>query len=150
MQPIRYPVQVIDALRDVVLNVAWQYLLPTGGFFDFVANKSFMELAGFPFDGYFSDDYLSSDDVKYFQGVGINPLAWATRSARTQVITSANHSVVICQQMLVDWLQNDNGQYNSLVKNLNENYLTGKHAWTGSVWPFGKSAPTPVTHLPSI
>ena len=134
MQPIRYPVQVIDAFRDIVLNVAWQSLQPTGGFL-------FMELAGYPFNGYLSDDYLSSDKVKYFQGLGINPTAWASRSARTQVINSATRSVVICQQMLVDWLQNDNDQYNSVVRSINRKlHLTGNSAWTGSIWPFGKSA----------
>lgn len=149
MQSIRYPVQVIDAIRDIILNVAWQYFQPTGEGFHFVQDKAFMALAGYPFNGYLSDDYLSSDDMKYFQGLGINPMAWASRSARTQVITSATRSVVICQQMLVDWLQNDDRQYKVVVKKLNNDYLTGDKAWTGSIWPFGKSAFTYITNFPS-
>jgi hypothetical protein len=147
MQPIRYPVQVIDAMRDVILNVAWQYfqphmpvsLLDTG---QHLWNMAFMELAGYPFNGYLSDDYLSQAKIQYFQRLGINPTAWATRSARTQVITSATRTVVICQQMLVDWLQNSDTQYQAVVKRLNDDVsLAGEKAWTGSVWPFGTCPP---------
>lgn len=147
MQSIRYPVQVIDALRDVVLNVAWQFIQPTGGFS--LSDNAFMLLAGYPFNGYLSDDYLSKDGVQYFQGLGINPTAWATRSARTQAITSATRSVVICQQMLVDWLQNDDRQYQGVVKGLNKDLqLAGEREWTGSIWPFGKVRSCLLHHLP--
>ena len=138
MQPIRYPVQIIDAVRDIVLNVAWQYLQPSGSRWHFIWDQAFLELAGYPFNGFLSDDYLSSSKMKYLQDLGVNPTAWASRSARTQVITSATRSIVICQQMLVDWLQNDNNQYKAVVTDINSNYLEGKSPWTGSVWPFGK------------
>ena len=135
MQPIRYPVQVIDAMRDVILNAAWQHAQQMGLY------RPFLSLAGFPFDGYLSDDYLSSNEVQYFQELGISPLAWASRSARTKVITSATHSVVICQQMLVEWLQNSDKNYQAVVKGINDKLkLSVDNAWHGSIWPFGKSS----------
>lgn len=158
MKPIRYPIQAIDAIRDAIVNMAWQVFQPTGadldvstaaGFFGSLASAAssvsdqvFVSLGGYPFKGYLSDDYLSTGDKQsesFFQKLGVNATAWASRSARTQAVTSATSSVVICQQMLVDRLQNDNSEYKAVVKQLNAQFsLSKEKAWKGLIWPFGK------------
>ena len=134
MKPIRYPVQAIDAVRDIILNLAWQYFNPTG---NPLWDHKFIALAGL-----LSDDVLTAG--QYFEGLGINPTAWASRYARTQAIRCANHSIVICQQMLVDYLQNRDETYQTLVVGEANKKLSAhgvKELWSGSIWPFGESLP---------
>ena len=93
-----------------------------------------------------------SDENLYefvFKDNEINPLAWASRTAKTQAIANAKSSVIISQQMLVASLPMENGDYGTLVngdkaKNmvgLNEQYGFKKELWDGFMWPFGKSQP---------
>ena len=127
MKNIDYPIQIIDALRDVVMNLCWQWsadqplLLPwpvdLRGSLIWGLNKALSDesLYGFVF----------------------------------KAIANAKSSVIISQQMLVDSLPMDNGDYRTLVNGdkannkigLNEQYGFKKEPWDGFTWPFGKSQP---------
>jgi hypothetical protein len=138
MNNIKYPVQAIDAIRDIILNLAWENLNPTGEGPD---GLKFMALAG-----YLNDDSLTT--TQDFQELGINPTAWASRYARTQAIAYANDSVVLCQQTLVQCLSIGKGPYDDIVRNANKGIgaldengvvVPGRHPWSGAVWAFGES-----------
>lgn len=132
---INYPMLIIDAVRDVLLNILWQshakwsddgLSLMRFGLHIFEANK----LLG--------DDVLNST---LFQAYGINPTAWAGRYTRTWAIASAKHSVIICQQMLGQTLQKGEADYDKLVAKVNDKIEAKgdpKMAWDGTIWPIGK------------
>lgn len=144
MKNIEYPIQIIDALRDIVMNLCWQWS----------ADKPW--LLEWPYDMrgslIWALNKALSDDNLYglvFKDNKINPLAWASRTAKTQAIANAKSSVIISQQMLVDSLPMDNGDYRTLVNGdkannkigLNEQYEFKKEPWDGFTWPFGKFEP---------
>jgi hypothetical protein len=98
-----------------------------------------------------SDDVLSTDKYHSFKDVGINPTAWASRYARTQAISYANHSIVLCQPMIADWLQNGKKHWDSstpleelpawgkfVVTTNNRLGLPEGKGWNGVIWPFGE------------
>ena len=130
MKAIQYPVQVVDAIRDVILNLAWQYYNPHA--FEEYSEK-FLLLAG----------ALSDDKIAplLFHELGINPTAWASRYARIQAITAASKNIVICQQMLVCCLQNDTKEWMTFA-NEKSAQIKAKgglgEPWDGALWPIGK------------
>lgn len=139
MKKIRYPVQALDAVRDMILNLAWaRFDISTPGGPNAIA---FMEL----------EETLSDDNLikrGFFQDLGVNPMAWASRYARNQAIQYANHSVVLDQQALVQALAAHSGSnsFKDFVKDGNIRIgsldkdgkpVPGKNQWDGFVWPFG-------------
>lgn len=151
MNKIQYPVQVIDCIRDVILNMAWHYFNPQEAS---LAGKGFVTLLMTLGD-------WSLTKQGYLQDLGVNPAAWASRYARVQAIQSANDSVIISQQMFTQCLGDGQAQYMTITYKANL-YLTGKQPvkefrepwdkvqwdqvpwndpWDGHTWPFGKSNP---------
>jgi hypothetical protein len=139
MRKIRYPVQALDAVRDMILNLAWvQFNITVPMDKNAIA---FMEL----------EETLSDDNLikrGFFQDLGVNPMAWASRYARNQAIQWANHSVVLDQQALVQGLaaHSGSGTFEDFVKEANVHIgsldkdrhpVPGRKQWDGFVWPFG-------------
>jgi hypothetical protein len=84
-----------------------------------------------------------SDNVQkfmLFKKFNITPVAWTSRQARTQAIAYAQSRVIICQQMLVQYLTAGNKDYKDLVAKANTALkLQDPNKWDGFMWPFGKS-----------
>jgi hypothetical protein len=139
MRKIRYPVQALDAVRDMILNLAWVR-------FDITVPGSPNAIAFMELEETLSDDNLIKRG--FFQDLGVNPMAWASRYARNQAIQWANHSVVLDQQAMVQGLAAHSGSKtfddfvedaNARIGSLDEarNPIPGKIQWDGFVWPFG-------------
>jgi hypothetical protein len=128
MKKIQYPVQVVDCIRDIILNLAWHKLNITGASF---AGREFMAMAA-----YLSDYSLTK--MGSFQELGINPAAWTSRYARTLAIQYANDSVVMTQQLLVQCLSRSRKQYQDFVTKANKKIPEAKEKWNGDVWGFGE------------
>ena len=82
----------------------------------------------------------------YFQELGINPMAWASRFSRNLAIKYARDNVVMSQQMLVQSLTIDKKDLKAMVEKWSQKAgilddklkpLPGKEAWSGAVWGFG-------------
>ena len=145
MKNIDYPIQMIDALRDVVLNLAWQWSADQLALTIIEKPVDLRGLLIWTLNKALSDDSLYALVLKENK---INSLAWASRTAKIHAISNAKHSVIISQQMLVDSLpMDDNDDYRKLIngdkpKNkigLNEQYGFKKEPWDGFIWPFGKA-----------
>ena len=135
-EEINYPMLIIDAIRDILLNLFWQWHAKWSD--DGFAPMRF-GLHVFEANKILGDDTLNST---LFQVYGINPTAWASRYTRTWAIASAKSSVVICQQMLAQTLQIGEGDYQTIVGKVNESIGAEgdpKTKWDGTIWPIGKS-----------
>ena len=139
MKDIDYPVQIIDAIRDLTLNIFWQDNADSKelGLWISGLHKALSDdlLSGTSF----ANDFVASP--KPFVDLKINPTAWASRYARANSISIAKNSVIISQQMLVNSLMMDNGDYQGLVQKVNSTLDLNKPTdkWDGFLWPFGKS-----------
>jgi hypothetical protein len=131
MLKIDYPIQIIDCLRDIYMNVEWQKM----------ARSTEREQGA---DIYSAYGWLK-DDTFFFGGLlstlGINPNAWASRTARNVAVEQAQSSIYISQQMLVDYLQSGSQEFKDLRDKINSaTGLTAKKLdWEGWIWPYGKS-----------
>ena len=134
MTSIKYPVQFIDAVRDMLLNIVWQS--SAGGQFERAFGDLMIKWVHALSD---SGDFAKSS---IFRTLGINPAAWATRYARTATVARATHSVHIGQQTIVNYLQVGNSSYDGVVAQINENLSLTKepNKWNGYIWPFGESS----------
>ncbi|MCJ1283553.1 hypothetical protein MMC26_002883 [Xylographa opegraphella] len=125
MNSIQYPVQLIDALRDLMLNIVWSlniYKLPSFN----IMPQAVAELG---------DD--NSEIMTTLSELGVTSAAWATRYARTQAVANAVNSLHISTELLVNFLQVGNPKYQALVNTINTDLgLTGNYAWNGYLWPF--------------
>ena len=130
-----FPTLTIDAVRDLVLNLFWQW--------DSTASDDSWSPFRFGYHVWKMNQVLGDDVLNktLFKSYGINPTAWASRYTRTWAIAYAESSVIICQQMLVQNLQADVQEYKDLVKSANEKLKIlddPKRAWDGYIWPIGK------------
>ncbi|MCJ1385496.1 hypothetical protein MMC17_008619 [Xylographa soralifera] len=125
MDSIQYPVQLIDALRDLMLNIIWSlkvFKLPSFN----IMPLAVAELA---------DD--NSEILYALSELGITSAAWASRYARTQAVANATTSLHISNELLVNFLQVRNPKYQELVSTIDTDLgLTGSYAWNGYLWPF--------------
>lgn len=130
MNQLDYPVMVMDLARDLALNAFWQM--------NASQSDGTLGLGG----SIYGLNKLMSDDVlrfKLFKDFGITPAAWASRSARTHAIAYAQNSVIICQQMLVQYLMAKEPDYKNAVEKANTDMnLQDPYKWDGFIWPFGK------------
>jgi hypothetical protein len=131
MAQIPFPVQVVDAIRDVAVNVLWNSLPDSEKGAKMVkidhALREDLNALGISLDA--------------FQTLQINPVAWASRLARRVAIEYAEKSVYISQQMIVDTLQIGDGktQYDEAVKKINAKVAGANQAyvpWDGAIWPY--------------
>jgi len=135
MNDIQYPVLIIDGIRDLLLNAWWQWIADKS---DEALGKSLYTL-----------NLLLGDDTQtnllnyksLFVPLRINPTAWASRTSQVRAVAAAKTSVIICQQMLVDYLQAKESEWQTkVVQPVNELLKIDKspQKWDGFIWPFGK------------
>ncbi|KAH7396924.1 hypothetical protein DE146DRAFT_736951 [Phaeosphaeria sp. MPI-PUGE-AT-0046c] len=131
MAKVPFPVQVIDAIRDVALNVFW-HIKPdneqgkTIAMMDYalrddstIAAYASTANIAIKVSNIFSTQktlpFIVPDINEIFTDLQINPVAWASRYARKYVIERAEKRVCISQQMLVDLLQIDDASFKKAV-----------------------------------
>jgi len=155
MKEITYPVMIVDAARDIMMNALWQLNahrsdLPNEGlgFLIYVVNLLMSDpvqaeaLSGW--SGTAVNAMLKLFGYSTFNELNISPVAWASRSTRTLAIAGAQKSVIICQQMIVDYFPAKEELYqNGLVAMVNKKLGPDHQAdkWDGCIWPFGKNIP---------
>jgi hypothetical protein len=156
MKEITYLVMVVDAARDIMMNALWQLNTHRSdkpeeglGFLIYVVNLLMSDpvqaeaLTGV--SGFLTNLALKWFGYSTFNELKISPVAWASRSTRTLAIAGAQKSVIICQQMIVDYFPAREQRYqDGLVAKVNEK-LGSKHQdnkWDGCIWPFGKNIST--------
>ena len=122
-----YPVQFVDGLRDLLVNVNAPAAIAAGGFKGLVRQiRTSADTEGI---------------MAMLRSFGFSPAAWASRIIRVNAIANAKTSVYMSNQMIVGALQKGNASYDEVVKKLN----TGKaknQEWDGYLWPYGKA----ITH----
>jgi phosphatidylserine/phosphatidylglycerophosphate/cardiolipin synthase-like enzyme len=122
LPPQVFPVQVVDALRDFILNIMGAVEAgDTGGLAVTVAMA----------------DWLSDDKPGFRNALinaGVNPTGWASRYARNAAIGASTTVLRLSQQKLVmdDLYASDNG-FKALVAEINQ--ITGCN-WNGLIWPY--------------
>jgi hypothetical protein len=116
-----YPVQVVDGIRDFIVNVIALLAEQNG---DDELTASVVNAV--------TDENLRDELRKL--GISINPAAWASRYARNYAICHAQSNLRLSQQALVmDDLVNGSSEYKELVARINEMLGT---SWDGYIWPF--------------
>ena len=118
-----YPVQFVDGLRDLLVNVNAPAAIATGDFKGLVRQIQ------------------TSTDTEGIMGVlrgfGYSPAAWASRTVRVNAIANAKTSVYMSNQMIVGALQKGNASYDQVVNSLNASKAQNQK-WDGYLWPYGK------------
>jgi hypothetical protein len=130
MQNIEYPIQLIDAIRDIILNVSWRLLWTQNG-------KFYMN----GFKGLFMKPLADDTLLPSFRKAKITPTAWASRIARTAVIQKAQEVVYIDIQTIAGYEQFRDEQWTKERDKINKALnLEGETAWNGVLWPYGEFA----------
>ena len=163
---VRFPVQFIDALRDIVRNVFWNILQSLDSKLFGVTLKA---LAYNTVAQQLSNKAMLGKNGLASQNVNISPAAWASRVARCHAIATAKTSVRICTELFATFLMeqhetqvtgpvatqgagNDPNKkseddpkdaYKEILATINKN-LDPKSQWNGRIWPFG------MYHVPSL
>ena len=141
MTPIRFPVQMIDALRDLAMNTVWHiahHLTDKA-----VSDKAVKALSIFM--GQLKDTSL----LDTFSKMDIHPAAWASRHVRVEAITRATKSVKMSVEHFAysdlqgktEWdaiVTDTNARVASLNK-IDPNQLPDNLKWDGILWPYGES-----------
>jgi hypothetical protein len=131
LMTLQYPVMVLDAARDVMLNVhnLGNDALPKEKCEDIV--KAIQALA--------------DDTAEDWLGVGLretfkcSPAAWASRFAIQHAISKATRTVYLSNQMIsLRGLQENNKTYETLKEMVNSYIKASEPKWDGIIWPFGK------------
>ena len=146
MNDIQYPVLIIDAMRDLLLNAWYQYMADKS---DEALGKSLYTINLLLSDDVQTNMFTVSAKSAIFLPLRINPAAWASRTSQVRAIAAAKTSVIICQQMLVDYLQaksdsekeEESEWQTKVVRPLNQHLKINnspKQKWDGFIWPFGK------------
>ncbi|HEY2718627.1 MAG TPA: hypothetical protein VGI52_03285 [Solirubrobacteraceae bacterium] len=117
-----YPVQVIDGIRDFIVNVIAVLAEKNGD------DKSIASVVNAVTDENLRDEL-------HELGIDINPAAWASRHARNCAISHAQSRLCLSQQALVmdDLIVYGPEAYKELVARINEMLGT---SWNGYIWPF--------------
>ena len=148
MASIKYPVQFVDALRDVSLNVAWEVFDIS---WDSVVSKEKLVAVRAGAFGMVLDNLDDAKMKTYLNNhnIHITPAAWASRTARCTAIGNAQKSVHICSELFATFIGGKKGaagRYNDFVdKEIGRNLPEG-HKWDGRMWPFGRY-PNPLIAL---
>ncbi len=118
--PIGYPVQVVDACRDIVVNVI----------------AAFAETSGDESLIAYACEALTDENLRDALGeLGVNPTAWASRFTHNYAISRAQSHVRLSQQKLVmdDLAAAKQPGFEAFLRAINE--LLGT-SWNGYIWPF--------------
>lgn len=158
MTHIRYPVQMVDALRDVAVNALWHLthqVATETDVIDTLKRAAVMKSL--------SNFVESVKDTKLRDTLGkmkIHPAAWASRLVRVGAIASAQKCVRMSVEHLVycdlvgqkKWqevMASVDGMTAGILKVEDAKSLDLKHKWNGWLWPYGKFA-TYLTVLPYL
>ena len=136
---IQYPIQMIDALRDVVLSVLWRKIyvmlraassdkqVPAGQHWE-AFKPAFMA--------------LSDDNIKgILRDASIAPAAWASQIARHKAFGAATDTIHMDIEILAGFLQKLNKRWNDdVVVSVNKHMqMTAEQdKWDGVLWQYGK------------
>jgi hypothetical protein len=128
---LEYPVMVLDAVRDLMLNIK-----PLGD--DHLTQEKCVEIV--------KAIYEASDDAekgklgsKLRSELNCSPAAWASRFAIQHAISKASRSVHMSNQMIaLKGLQEGRQSYDHLKEEVNGYIAKGEPKWDGVIWPFGK------------
>ena len=127
-----YPVLIIDAVRDIVLNILFRVFWEFGGRLALATVFRSIVMPSI------SDDSMLPDLLQ----AGVTPVAWASRIARREAITNAKHSVYIDAQIIAMYFQLDAKEFTKEggpLDKINEKVgLKGLQKWDGIMWPYGK------------
>jgi hypothetical protein len=137
MDQLRYPIQAIDAIRDVVLNVMFRYLWTQRGG-NLISTFKLMVMPAV------ADWNL----LKAFKDAGVSPATWSSRIARCKAIEEAKKYVYIDAEIIACDLHQKNKAWKDILEGydddtghhqgLNEQVdLLGDKAWDGVIWPYG-------------
>ena len=171
---VRYPVGIIDLLRDVLLNSVYlkfasegprqqgivtilTYILMTE---DGEALRNLIKAVGEAkvannlakslFDAGWDSKSRPNTDLKIkgsfspYQELHVNPNAWASRFARVCAIANAQKSVILCQQRIACPPYGEE----PATKLLNKVFqLKEPYQWDGFMWPFGKTFPSLIRYI---
>lgn len=121
-----FPMQVVDAVRDFLINVAA------------VAAEKSVRDKHMPCDFFTPCIVKALDDGNplfraALKKAKINPAAWASRYARNYAISQAQSSIRFSQQKFVMDDLRDNQQYKALIARINAKLGTD---WDGYIWPY--------------
>ena len=117
---VGYPVQVVNGIRDIVVNVIAAFAEKNG---DETLTVSVVEA-------------LTDENLRDALGeLGINPAAWASRFTHNYAISHAQSHVRLSQQKLVmdDLAEAKQPYFETFVRNVNAMLGT---KWNGYIWPF--------------
>lgn len=141
-----YPVQIVQALKDVACNLIWQKTEKIPQLQDSsTVNLVIQGLSVVLVDGMFSEDNRTRDNFSKLIGhplsnpyetLRINPTAWASRLVRLNMIAASQKSLIMCQQRLTLWPVLSTTQ----IESFNQKFgLTDADSrWDGILWPYGK------------
>ena len=134
MEKLEYPVQIIDAVRDVALNILFRLYWTTIG----RVAISLFDLQTLPA---LSDQKMMAS----YRKAGVTPTAWASRIARCQAIAHAKQTVYIDAENFGTFLHVNKPEFkDKLLPKINKAVgLTGESAWDGVIWPYGKHSSLP-------
>lgn len=152
---VRFPVQFVDAVRDILRNVVWSVVFSPkvkenqrASFYQLIATR-------------LSDTGMRAPDwsglARY--DVNISPAAWASPFARCYAIANAKKRVYICSELFATFLaaQDETQQqsapskdakdtkdpkeaYKKMLNSINATLGNMKAPqWNGRIWPFGMS-----------
>jgi hypothetical protein len=139
MKDLEYPVQIIDGIRDLLLNLFFRKMWVAAK-----NNSDRSEIYYFPgFLGIVNDRLLNP---KFMKG-GVTSAAWASRIARCTAIENAQTQVYIDTEAIASFLHTNEAAWSekntktgkTMIEQINDYAeLGGKDAWDGVLWPYGK------------
>lgn len=160
MTDFDYPIQVVQALKDLVMNVVWQSFnskswvksqvkswTKSEKLANFTQNNAIQGVAVLLVDDLFTEQQVSRDHLSKaigstlsnpYKTLRVNPTAWASRMTRLNAIANAQKSVVICQHRITLPPLGGNAKI-KYVENINKHLALGDdRKWDGYAWPYGK------------
>ncbi len=125
--PTGYPVQIADAIRDVLINI-----LAAGT----DSSNEFEDIIDASFICWLTGTLLSDDNPEFLQilsTAGINPACWATRYARNIAIKGATNQVRVSQQTFIQHDVSTDAAFKEIAKEVNAVFGSN---WNGQIWPY--------------
>jgi hypothetical protein len=124
---IEYPIQALDAMRDLILNLAWHLLRIHASGFLWAFQPMILATV--------SDERM----LPSFRNAGVTPTAWASRIVRYKAIEAAQNNVYIDTDTIACCLHQENEEWIQWRQAINGIIgLEGLDAWDGVLWPYGK------------
>jgi hypothetical protein len=134
MEGSQYPIQAIDALRDLALNVVHYVIGTKLG----ASSKTILSPHQIAFN-LVTAAVQNKALTASFQTAKVTPAAWATRTMRCKAIAEAKEKVYIDAEIIGCFLQNGNTEWETMRGKINTTYLqlAEKDNWDGILWPYG-------------